>query len=147
MLREFEVHDSSDYTWDTKAIPDGFYRVRVEASDETSNPDAFTLKTEAVSAPILVDNHAPQLAELSVAQGKLKGRASDAMGPVAALEVSVDAAPFRPVFPDDGLLDTASERFSVELGKLSPGRHIVAIRATDAAHNVGSAELEFSAKP
>ncbi len=147
MLREFEVHDSSDYTWDTKAIPDGFYRVRVEASDETSNPDAFTLKTEAVSAPILVDNHAPQLAELSVAQGKLKGRASDAMGPVAALEVSVDAAPFRPVFPDDGLLDTASERFSVELGKLSPGGHIVALRATDAAHNVGSAELEFSAKP
>jgi outer membrane protein assembly factor BamB len=147
MLREYEVHESNDYTWDTKAIPDGFYRVRVEASDETANPDAFTLKTEALSAPILVDNHAPELADMTVKQGKLKGRATDAMGPVASLEVSIDAAPFRPVFPDDGLLDTASEQFSVELGKLTPGRHIVAIRATDAAHNVGSVELEFSAAP
>jgi outer membrane protein assembly factor BamB len=147
MLREHEVHESTEYSWDTKAIPDGFYRVRVEASDEPSNPDTFTEKTEALSAPILVDNHAPSLAELSVSQGKLKGRATDALGPVASLEVSVDAAPFRPVFPDDGLLDTASERFTVELGKLAPGRHIVAVRTSDAAHNVNAAELEFTTGP
>jgi hypothetical protein len=75
----------------------------------------------------------------------LTGRVTDGLGPIERIEVSVDTAPFRPVFPDDGLLDTASERFTLPLGQLTTGTHVVAVRASDAAHNIGSAELEFAA--
>ena len=71
-------------------------------------------------------------------------RAVDSLGPVAALELSIDGAPFRPIFPRDDLLDTAEEAFDVDLSKLAKGSHILSIRATDASGNVGSAETELS---
>jgi outer membrane protein assembly factor BamB len=144
LLREHEVLEQTDYAWDTRSVPDGFYRLRVEASDEPTNPDAFVQKTTALSAPVRVDNHAPTLSDVKVQKGVLSGRVSDGLGPIERIEVSVDAAPFRPVFPDDGLLDTASERFTLPLGALTTGTHVVAVRASDAAHNIGSAELEFA---
>jgi hypothetical protein len=146
MLRDYEPLETTDYSWDTRAIPEGFYRVRVEASDESANPEEFTLKTDALSAPILVDNHAPLLKDVKVSGTRLEGTASDALGPISSLEVAVDSAPFRPVFPVDGLLDTATERFAVELGTLKPGLHVVSVRAADAARNQGSAELEFAVR-
>jgi hypothetical protein len=144
LLREHEVLEKTEYDWDTRSVPDGYYRVRVEASDEPTNPDAFVLRTTALSAPLRVDNHAPQVLDLQVQKGQLSGRVVDSLGPIERIEVSVDGLPFRPIFPEDGLLDTASERFSVPLA-VAAGAHVVAVRASDAAHNVGSAELEFSA--
>ena len=47
LQREHEVLTDNEYTWDAKAVPDGYYRVRVDASDELSNPDAFALHRDA----------------------------------------------------------------------------------------------------
>lgn len=144
ILPEQEVLEKSEYRWDTLPVPDGYYRVRVEASDELVTPEPHTQKTSALSAPILVDNHAPKIEDLRVASGRLTGHASDALGPISLLEVSLDGAPFRPISPKDGLLDTARESFEVELGPLPRGRHIVTVRATDAAHNSGVDALELA---
>ena len=54
---------------------------------------------------------------------------------------------FRDVFPVDHLLDTAVERFEVELEELAPGPHVVAVRATDASGNSVTAEVEHSPSP
>jgi outer membrane protein assembly factor BamB len=143
VLRQDELLEQNEYEWETRSLPDGYYRVRVEASDEASNPDPFVERTEALSAPVLVDNHAPEVLELKL-QGKLlAGRARDSLGPIEALELSLDGAPFRPIFPDDGLLDTRDESFRFDLGGLAPGTHILSVRASDAAHNVSSNALEF----
>jgi hypothetical protein len=142
-LREQEVLEQNEYEWETRALPDGYYRVRVEASDEAANPEPFVERTEALSTPILVDNHAPELVNLKV-QGKLLlATVRDSLGPIESLEVSVDSAPFRPIFPEDGLLDTGEETVRVELGSLAPGTHMVSLRASDAAHNVSAGALEF----
>ena len=139
ILREHEVLTQSKYTWETSSIPDGYYVVEVEASDELANPVERTLRHRQVSEPILIDNHAPQVS-LKGRGPKVSGVAKDVAGPVSKIEVSIDGSPWRVVFPVDGLLDTPEERFSIDLER-SPDGHIVAVRATDAAGNVGSAEI------
>lgn len=144
LQREYELLEQTDYSWETRNIPDGYYRVRVLVSDEATNPEPYVARTEAISAPILVDNHAPELRELRFAAGKLSGRAVDALGPVTQLELSMDTGLYRPVFPLDDLLDTNNEAFQVELTNLNAGTHTVSVRASDAAGNTTSAALEVS---
>src|SRR5205823_2253601 len=38
MLRTDEIVTKGEYDWDTAALPEGKYRLRVEASDENANP-------------------------------------------------------------------------------------------------------------
>jgi hypothetical protein len=74
---EDTVLTEAKYTWDTGSIPDGYYVVRVEASDEPSNPDNLTLRSSATSEPIRVDNHPPRIDQLQVRKGRLQGRVVD----------------------------------------------------------------------
>ena len=45
-----------------------------------------------------------------------------------------------PIFPDDGLFDTPNESLSISLPDLKPGPHILVVRATDAAGNLGAGD-------
>lgn len=147
MHRDTEVVSRLEYAWDTSAVPDGFYRVRVNVSDEPSNPATYVLTSNADSGPILIDNHAPRIESLGVEGGHLRGRAIDTLGPISRLEYAVDGGEWRSLFPTDDLLDTASEAFDVTLSDLGSGAHIVAVRATDAGGNVGSAEASTATPP
>ena len=146
LLREHEQLTKAEYTWNTGNLPDGFYRLTVQASDEGENPPALAHKSEASSAPILVDNRPPEISGLRLQGSQLRGSARDQMGPVRALALSLDGGDYIPVAPEDGLLDTAVETFSVDLGKLSPGTHVLTVKATDAANNVGTEAFETDVK-
>ena len=115
--------------------------VRVEASDEGANPDDRAIVTHAMSEPIRVDNHPPRIEQLRVKRGRVQGRVSDSLGPIARIQVSIDAGPWRDVFPKDALLDDKIESFEFELGELGKGTHIVAIRTLDAAGNQANREI------
>ena len=141
MFGEDAVLTEAKYTWDTGSIPDGYYVVRVEASDEPSNPDALTLRSSATSEPIRVDNHPPRIEQLKVRKGRVQGRVVDTLGPIARIQMSIDASPWRDVFPTDSLLDSSSEGFDVSLGELSNNAHIVAVRAFDASGNQANREI------
>lgn len=143
LLREHEVLTDANFTWQTNGIADGYYRVRVEASDELDNPGGSAEVHSAESEPVRVDNHPPLVQGLKYAKGVLAGQAVDGLGPVSRLEYKLDADDWRVFFPKDGLLDTASERFELALSGLGAGAHAVAVRATDSRGNVGSAELEI----
>ncbi len=134
------------YTWNTGSIPDGHYVVRVEASDEQANPDELTLRSSATSEPIRVDNHPPRIEQLKVRKGRVQGRVVDDLGPIARIQMSVDAGPWRDVFPKDSLLDSPSEGFDVPLGDLSGDTHIIAIRAFDAAGNQANREITVKSR-
>ncbi|MEM8607782.1 MAG: hypothetical protein AAGF92_11780 [Myxococcota bacterium] len=135
MFLEDTVLNEPKYTWDTSTIPDGYYLVKVVASDEEANPENLTLSSEAVSQPILVDNHPPRIKKLSFRNGKVQGEAVDALGPIARLQISVDSGPWRDIFPKDLLLDSRKEAFEFELKGLEGKDHVVAVRAFDAAGN------------
>jgi hypothetical protein len=141
ILRESETLTALEYQWSTAAIPDGYYVVSVEASDELSNPDALTLRSTSESEPLLVDNHPPSVTGLTFAAGHVRGTASDTLGPVARLEAAIDGGEWRVVFPEDDLLDTREEAFSIDVSSLAPGSHIVAVRAIDGAGNQTAAEI------
>ncbi|MBX3275455.1 MAG: hypothetical protein KF729_34670 [Sandaracinaceae bacterium] len=140
ILRSDHVLTQTHHEWQTEAIPDGFYVVRVEASDELDNPRTLALTDHRDSEPIRIDNHAPRVEELRFAQGRLSGRAVDALGPIARLEYAVDGGEWIAFFPADDLFDTATERFEIDLSSLAPGEHVVSVRATDASGNPASAE-------
>ena len=141
MFAEDSVLTEAKYTWETGSIPDGHYLVRVEASDEQSNPEQQTLRSSATSEPIAVDNHPPRIEELKVRRGRALGRVVDELGPIARIQISVDAGPWRDVFPIDSLLDSPKERFEVPLGEISNESHIIAVRAFDASGNQANREI------
>jgi hypothetical protein len=141
ILRESEPFLGTEYAWDTEPVPDGYYRIRVSASDEIDNPAAQARKTQNESEPFLVDNRPPLLPELRVQDARVVGKASDDFGPITKLEFSLDGLEWRLVRPDDGLLDTREERFSVPLSELPHGDHLLAVRATDARGNTVTREV------
>lgn len=144
VLRSDEVLTKSEYEWDTAALPEGKYRLRVEASDEIANAPDQVQRHALESGLVLVDNTPPTIPTIGVQARRLKARVVDGLGPIARVEVAFDGRlEWRPLAPSDGLFDTADESFDVDLSALmTPGPHIVAIRAYDAAGNVVVREVE-----
>ncbi len=144
ILRPGEELTSDEYEWDTSALPDGWYVVEVQASDELANPASLVQRTRQRSEPLLIDNHPPRVESIRANGAHVVGRVVDGMGPIAKLEFAVDGHEFRPFFPVDDLLDTRDERFDLDLSSVDPGSHLVAVRAWDAGGNSVSAEVTLT---
>jgi hypothetical protein len=129
----------TEYLWDTESIPDGWYRIKLVASDEESNPAGEALSDDKVSDLVKVDNTRPQVLQLSFdpASTTLKGVARDNLSLIRFLEYSVDGGEWKFFAPMDGVFDDREEAFEVKLGALTSGPHSIAVRATDEEGNVG----------
>jgi hypothetical protein len=144
LLRETEIVTGSEQNWETDGVPDGYYRIRVEASDELDNPVPVALKSQTESEPILVDNHPPHIPDLRVQAARVLGKARDGQGPIAKLEYSVDGIEWKLLAADDGLFDTNEEAFTLPFAQLPKGAHTVVIRAYDARANTSSREIDLN---
>jgi hypothetical protein len=137
----------TELDWNTESIPDGNYVIKVVASDERSNPREDALESSLVSTPFLVDNRKPELIGVRVEYPVATGRALDSFSPISELAYSVDGGDWQPFAPKDGIFDDPSEEFALRLPSgLSSGSHSLAIRAVDAADNVGAVQLTFRVK-
>lgn len=140
-------------TWNTNTLADGRYRVRVKASDAEVNAIGEGLAAEAVSEPFTIDNTPPQVSSLSASPGAkgvvVEGAAVDGEGWLQRLDLSTDDGPWHPVSPDGGLSDAPRLTFRATLGTLSPGPHLVSLRAVDAAGNASTRAVRVTvpAKP
>lgn len=143
-LKPSEIFTRSDFDWDTTSLPEGLYRVRVEATDELVNPPDRTTKHSRESGIVLVDNTPPVFKALSMNGRRLNGEVSDGLGPILRIELALAGTDdWRPVFPSDGIFDEASEKFDADVSALVPaGSRIVGVRAYDTAGNSVSKELE-----
>lgn len=134
--------DATAFTWDTGALPDGRYRVRVVASDADGNAIGEGLTATAVSAPFVVDNTPPEVDELSAdpAPGAVvvAGRASDGLGPLTRVELSIDNDDWHAISPDGGLADQRSLAFRARVPEVEPGEHTVSVRVIDYAGNTAT---------
>jgi len=130
------------YELDTRALPDGWYEVRLTASDQPGQPRGDALLTEQISRPFPVDNTAPLIADLRIAPAgalfRVTFTARDALSAIVAARVSVNAGEWQNARPVDGILDSTEERFTIDL-ELSPGDNTVAVVALDAQGNTGPA--------
>ncbi len=132
---------------DSTQLPDGLYRVRVEASDALSNPAGQAKTASLTGDPFLVDNTPPAIQVAARKTGKeavIEVSASDTPGPIARAEYSVDAARWVPIAPADGVSDSRTETYSISLGALRPGEHTVIVKVTDLLGNTGAGKVTFT---
>lgn len=143
-LKPTDVYTRSDLDWDTTSLPEGLYRIRVEATDELVNPPDKVTRHSLESGLVLVDNTAPVFKTVALAGRKLSGEVTDGLGPISRIEIALAGSDdWRPVFPSDGIFDEASEKFDVDVSAVVPaGSRLVGIRAYDQAGNSVSKELE-----
>jgi outer membrane protein assembly factor BamB len=133
----------SEYDWNTDSVPDGHYLIRVWVSDEKVTPKDRALDFTFDSPSFLVDNTRPAVLDLQAQLPRVTGRVHDAASVISQIEYSIDGNDWRPVSPDDGILDEMTEAFSIRLPpSLTAGPHIITVRAWDSADNLGSAHLQ-----
>lgn len=140
----------TDFEWDATTMPSGQYQLKVMASDRPDNPKAEALVAERISLPFVVANEAPRV-RLKVAgieknRAILQAEASSEFARLASASFALDGGKWSKAFPADGLFDSAQESFRLETDMLEPGTHVVVLRVTDAAGNVGAADVVFSVK-
>jgi hypothetical protein len=149
LLRTDEVLTKPEYEWDTTAMPEGLYKVRVEASDEPANPPADVQTHQLESSPVRIDNTPPVISGVTLSAGAgnvrtLTAHVTDGLGPIVRVEMAIDGhLEWHPLAAADGLFDTADERVDANVASLlPPGPHLVTVRAVDAAGNSSLAEAE-----
>jgi len=131
--------EETHYSFDSRVLPDGVYRFRLEASDRPENPPGEALTVERLSEPVVVDHSPPRLAAVERAGAdRLRVRVEDALSPLREVRVSIDAGEWRDVRPDDGLLDGRGESFTFAA---PAGSRLVLLQATDAAYNGATFDL------
>jgi hypothetical protein len=144
VVRPDEVLTRSEVDWETLALPEGKYRLRVEASDEIANPPETMQKHALESPPIVVDNTPPVFRALTLTGRRLRAHVIDGVGPLTRVELTVDGKlEWRPLAAADGVFDSADEEVDSDVSSLvPPGAHIVAVRAFDEAGNAVTEEIE-----
>jgi len=147
ITRPTDILTKNEHEWDTESVPAGYYRIRVEASDERSNPAPQVVRHEQLSPPVLIDNDPPALAGVNVTGRRITGRATDGFSTIARLEYAVDGGEWQVIFPADDLLDTRDESFAFDVPEEhAEGLHVVTIRAFDEAGNQVTTRTQVGAR-
>jgi hypothetical protein len=143
-----EKLSKKEYDWDTDSVPDGLYRVRVEAADRADNPadSVFTVSRE--SALFTIDHTSP-IVEVKSGDAKpgevaIEVRGSDSLTRLVGASYSIDSGPWTKIFPVDRIFDAKGETFRFAPSELKPGSHVITVRVVDGAGNVGAGDLVFS---
>jgi len=123
-------------TWKTVNLPDGWYLVRVVASDERSNAAGRSKTDTWITEPFLVDNVKPSVRALVVRTPRVFGIAVDSFSHIVGVQYSLDAQNWFPVDPTDGAFDQRAENFSFTFpAGIKRGPVLLLIRVFDEAGN------------
>ena len=138
---------TTSWEWNTETYPDGWYRVRVTASDAAANSPDRALTSSQTTTMFAIDNTRPAIDALAVTYPRAQARATDALSTIAEMAFSVDDGPWQIGASSDGLFDDLTEELRIDLATgLARGTHTLAIRVADAAGNVGSTSTTFVVK-
>jgi hypothetical protein len=145
LTRPDESLTKAELDWDTSALPEGTYRVRVEASDELANPPDRVSRHALESGTISVDNTPPVFRSIAAQGRRVRADIVDGLGPIVRVDFAVDGrTEWRPLFPKDGVFDEPAEEIDADLSAaLGPGPHLVALRAYDQAGNFVVRDVEL----
>jgi len=136
------------YAWDTNTMPDGAYYLRIVASDSPSNPADQALTSERESDRFEVANTPPRIETLRAeshspaATVTFEGVSAGGEA-LARAEYSLDAGDWQIIYPVGLLSDAPKQSYRIELQKLSPGEHTIAVQVSDRFDNTTSAKVTF----
>lgn len=152
------IKEGKKYHWNTNRIPDGYYQVKVIASDVLDNPIELSLTEEKASYTFLIDNTRPTISNIKKimmanspeqhSQERdtliISGVAKDEMCNIAEIQYSIDSGDWKRVFPVDKIFDSKEEPFQLKIPYISLEEHTIVINAIDAEDNVGSLRVIFN---
>jgi hypothetical protein len=145
-----DVTDSR-FDLDTRSLPDGWYELKLAASDEPTEPAGTALTSEKVTRPFMIDNTSPVVAGLassllfppSSLLCRVTFSARDSLSPIAAARVSVNAGDWVALEPIDRVFDSGAESFSADVrlpsSVLGLPSFVVSVWVADVQGNVGAA--------
>jgi len=133
------------FAWDTTAFPSGSYRLKLVASDRPSNSPGDALSRERESLTFIVDHDPPSVDVIPRGRGALIAL-KDELTHLVKADYALDGGSWTPIFPDDGLFDTREEKITLAIPDLKPGVHLLMVRATDSAGNVGTGDALIDVK-
>ena len=138
---------ATTWDWNTETYPDGWYKVRVTASDSAANSPDRALTSSGQTVMFAIDNTRPTIEAMTVSYPKAQARATDGISTIAEMAFSVDDGTWQLGTTADGLFDDLTEDLRIDLpAGLPRGVHTLAIRVADAAGNVGSTSTTFVIK-
>ncbi|MCP5119214.1 MAG: hypothetical protein GY953_51085, partial [bacterium] len=133
--------EQTNYALDSDILADGRYFFRVRVSDRLANPPGIARDAELISAPVLLDQTPPTVtasaAKRSGTAVELDVTATDAASELTRFEYSLDAGPWVPAAPADGIIDSLEEQFHLRINNVTPGEHLLVLRTHDSAENAG----------
>jgi sugar lactone lactonase YvrE len=136
------------FSWDTAAMPDGAYYLKIVASDSPSNPLDQALTDARESDRFEIVNTPPRVENLRADAGGAAVKVSfEGISPSAAIahaRYSLDAGEWQIVLPEGLLSDDLKESYQIQLPDLSPGEHTIAVEISDRFDNKTAAKVTFS---
>jgi hypothetical protein len=119
---------------DSELFADGKYLLKVQADDGLDNTPSWIKTAVKISIPFIIDSTAPVLSEFALAAGRVRFMASDESSAVAQVHYSFDGKSWHPVFPEDMVGDSRSEKFDFLLNN-SKNSHVLFIKIADEFDN------------
>jgi len=138
---------ATTWDWNTETYPDGWYKLRVTASDAAANSPDRALTSSLTSTMFALDNTRPAIESLTINYPKATARATDQLSTISEMAFSVDDGPWQLGTTTDALFDDSREDLRIDLpAGLTRGTHTLAVRVADSAGNVGSTSVTFVIK-
>jgi hypothetical protein len=132
-------------------LPDGVYEFQLEASDRASNPPNLALTASQILSPVVITNTLPKInfysSRISTKETKIQVEVLTTTSPPKSVEVSFDGGEWAPIYPDDKVLDSPREVFTLVYQDLLPGEYLLAVRVLDAALHTTSEKFLLVVKP
>jgi hypothetical protein len=85
--------------------------------------------------------------EISTKEAKVRVEVVTATSPLKSAEVSFDGGEWMLIYPDDLVLDSPREVFTLVYRNLSPGEYLIAVRVLDAALHTTGEKFMLVVKP
>ena len=143
------VKDLSEpiYSFNARGLAEGYYRLRITATDAPSNRPQDALTGSFVTPPFVIDTSAPLIAlkDKKVAGDKVTLRfiAEDTFSPLWSAHYALDGDIPCSVTPDDGFFDGLKKSFTLEFTNLSRASHSLLLSVQDEWGNTSSCAASF----
>ncbi|MBZ0269490.1 hypothetical protein K8I85_15150 [bacterium] len=132
------------WTFNSRGVPDGEYRILVTATDRMGNATG-ALEAREESESFFVDNTPPEFRDVKherrEGRVRISARVEDASSDIVRMEYSVDGGDWEEGSPGDGVFDSRSERLDVTVDAEEDREHSILLRGTDLAGNLGTTRL------
>ncbi|MCP5005966.1 MAG: hypothetical protein GY941_18815 [Planctomycetes bacterium] len=139
-----DIDNEEQYYWNTKSVQDGYYQVKIKASDRSSNPEALALTYEKRSCTFLVDNTQPVIFQVTKLMRNdddtltITGNTKDELCAIREIRYSIDTGKWKTIFPKDSIFDSKEETFQLKIPYTSSRGHNVVIEVVDSEGNIGT---------